>query len=115
MTKTEIQSFAGLVGLRVDLADLPEMRNNTAFRRLEQGLFDRLNQLYDELAKGGLSLAQTENIRGQILATRYFLGLPELIRAEAESFANDPVKYEQEDLAEMDDFVQRRYPETTGE
>lgn len=109
MTKKEIQSFSGLIGIRVTPGDVPELMANTAFQRFEQGMFDRLNQLYDELAKSGLTMLETEFVRGQILAIRFMLGLPELISRECEGYQHIPDNYTPEEIAEADDFVQRRY------
>lgn len=109
MTKSEIQSFSGLVGIRVSAGDIPELASNTAFQRFEQGLFDRLNQLYDELVKPGLTPLETEFVRGQILAIRFMLGLPEMVALEASGLQQNPIEYTQEEIAETEDFVQRRY------
>lgn len=109
MTKSEIQSFSGLIGIRVNTSDLLELAGNTAFQRFEQGLFDRLNQLYDELAKSGLNPTETEFVRGQILAIRFMLGLPELIAGECAALQHLPSDLAPEEIAESDDFIQRRY------
>jgi hypothetical protein len=109
MTKSEIQSFSGLVGIRVSETDILTLAENTAFQRFEQGLFDRLNQLYEELAKAGLTPLETEFVRGQILAIRFMLGLPELIAHECAQSREEPMKLTKEEIEETEDFVQRRY------
>jgi len=109
MTKSEIKSFSGLIHLRIEERDIEELVTNTAFQRFEQGLFDRLNHLYDELAKGGTTPLETEFVRGQILAIRFMLGLPELIREEFKTNQEFQENLTPDELAERDDFIQRRY------
>lgn len=115
MKYSEIASFAGLAGIRIDGDHLRELKSNTAFQRLEQALFDKLNQLYDAIVMGGLTDKQTEYLRGQITAIRFLLGLPEMMQDEVKSFADQPASPTEDDLAEMDTFIQRRYHEPTGE
>lgn len=114
MKKQEIHSFAGLIGIRVSKEDLKELQHNTAFQRQEQGLFDWLDQLYDAIVKGGLDEKQTEYIRGQIQAIRFVLQLPEFIEGQVIGDEVQPVKYTEDEIAETEDFVRRRYNPEEG-
>lgn len=126
MTKSDLEALAGKVGIPCTVEDLAVMKENPAFQRFEQGLFDKLNELYELIAfglyrdpvSGKIQPARqedTERIRGEITAYRFVLGIPGKIEDEARTNAENPLPLSQDDQEEVDDFVQRRYREDKGE
>lgn len=120
MTKSEIEKLAGKVGIPCTVDDLASLRDNPAFQRFEQALFDKLNDLYELIAlrlfrdplTGKISPAgpeETEQMRGQIGAFRFVLNIPSKIESEAKMHSESPVALAPEDQEEVDDFIQGRY------
>ena len=114
MKRSEIANLGDLVGIRVQPEEIQELKDNAAFQRQEQGIFDLLDALYNKIAIGGISMLDTENIRGQILALRFILSLPDMISTEADGYKLHPTEVTQADQEEIDEFIDRRYNKETS-
>lgn len=114
MKKTEIEILGSKVEIPTTAEMMKELKDNSAFHRFEQAMFEKLNQLYDFIVKGGLDENQTNYLRGQIEAIRFVLGLEADIQKQIEADAHGPIAYDNADRSEIDDFVERRYKQGEG-
>lgn len=118
MNKSEIEQLSAgpdLAGIRARLDECQDLANHAGFQAFEKLLFNYLDSLYNAIVVGGIGESKADFLRGQIYAIRFLLGLPKMNIDTAETFVQRPVTPPQEDIAEIDTFISRRYNKDTGE
>ena len=89
MKPTQYRELVGLEEVRPSIEDVDALMKNAAYARWTQIVYEKLDQLYSVLVQGTLSGAQTNRIRGHIIALEEVLGVHVRIVDEAKIYAKN--------------------------
>jgi hypothetical protein len=104
MKVTQYRELTGLETVRPLPEDVAVLMKNAAYVRWVQIIFEKLNQLYVVLVQGSISEAESNRIRGHIIALEEVLGVHERISSEAKTNA---AKSKPEDESQDGEFAFR--------